>query len=349
MSGQSQDEDERVSKTAWMQPERDRSTRAYAGTCEPERVSETAWTQELAGGIVAGGAGASDAPVSFTIRRVRPRWRQREDGSALTLSDCLRPVLAHLGRDGRAFVLVVDLPEAEQWCRAAAQAGASRVALLVAECSRATTDSGLENDVTVDARDPDQVFFVRHLKDGQHLVCLDLPTGKTSEEGLAQAISAVAQETVSVRAAIFWQAPPRPRICLVAFSAAKRLTESEMLDAAGVILPTATCCLMDVKDVGEHRPEFLVVAKSVTARSIRAQTHTKSARFHSRVAILLRTALASPTPGRSTKTMPGERIRQGPRTLADFTRGHVCPSLFFFVSATSHCWSFLPKSGPLVR
>ena len=76
---------------------------------------------------------------------------------------------------------------------------------LVAECPRATTESGLEKDVTVDASDLDQVFFVRHLKDGQHLVCLDLPTGKTAEEGLAQAISAVAQETVSVRAAIFWQ------------------------------------------------------------------------------------------------------------------------------------------------
>ena len=255
MSGQSQDEDERVSKTAWMQPERDRSTRAYAGTCEAEPISATAWTQELAGDVVAGGAGASDAPVSFTIRRVVLRWRLREDGSAPTLSACLRPVLAHLGRDGRAFALVVDLPDAEKWCRAAAQAGESRsrqrprrfearderFALLVAECSRATTESGLEKDVTVDARDLDQVFFVRHLKDGQHLVCLDLPTGKTAEEGLAQAISAVAQETVSVRAAIFWQAPPRPRICLVAFSAAKRLTESEMLDAAGVILPTATC------------------------------------------------------------------------------------------------------------
>ena len=169
--------------------------------------------------VVAGGAGASDAPVSFTIRRVVLRWRLREDGSAPTLAACLRSVLALLGRDGRAFALVVDLPEAEKWCRAAAQAGESRsrqrprrfearderFALLVAECSRATTESGLEKDVTVDARDLDQVFFVRHLKDGQHLVCLDLPTGKTAEEGLAQAISAVAQETVSVRAAIFWQ------------------------------------------------------------------------------------------------------------------------------------------------
>ena len=77
MSGQSQDEDKRISKTAWTQPERDRSTRAYAGTCEPARVSMTAWTQELAGGVVAGGAGASDAPVSFTIRRVVLRWRWR--------------------------------------------------------------------------------------------------------------------------------------------------------------------------------------------------------------------------------------------------------------------------------
>ena len=71
----SQDEDETTMPSLWMQPERDRSTRAYAGTCEAEPISATAWTQELAGGVVAGGAGASDAPVSFTIRRVVLRWR----------------------------------------------------------------------------------------------------------------------------------------------------------------------------------------------------------------------------------------------------------------------------------
>ena len=44
----------------------------------------------------------------------------------------------------------------------------------------------------------DLVGFKFSFEDGQHLVCLDLPTGKTAEEGLAPALSAIAQETVSV-------------------------------------------------------------------------------------------------------------------------------------------------------
>ena len=37
--------------------------------------------------------------------------------------------------------------------------------------------------------------------------------------------------------------------------------ESDMVLACGMMLPTDTFCLMDVKDVGRHRPEILCVAK----------------------------------------------------------------------------------------
>ena len=254
---------------------RDRNTDAYHGVEAVEIVSKAAFERVLSGEAMAEAAQSirRSAPVGLTIRRMVLRWETRSPGPCPRglLPASLAPILAGLGRGGRAFVLVVDIPDVQRWCTAAklAEATANRdsaVSLTLA-FREAVVQSGMPvSDVTIDARDQRQVWLIRHVKDHRHLFCLYENTGPESypelvASGTAAALSAFVQQPVSARAAVCWQVPPRPHICLVTFSSNKRLRESEMVQACGLMVPTATLCLMDVKDVGRHRPEILCVAK----------------------------------------------------------------------------------------